>query len=293
LDPKHAAPGDGVWVAVVDPERRDEPRLYKTLIHPDPARPWAELFLVTLELRTLRLEFVAGQVDPEATTADGRSYSRHAVVPEYDQPSLIVAFNGGFKTEHGRFGANVDGVTLVTPRSDVCTVAAYRDGSLRIATWREIESTEPQMRWWRQTPPCMVERGKIHPGLASDAATSWGAALGGDTVIRRSAIGLDKDAKTLLVGITNYTTARALARGMQHAGAEYVAELDVNWSYPKIVVFRRGSSGAREIGQSGRRPSGAIETVGLFPGFVFAPDEYLRVRSPRDFFYGVEAHSAP
>lgn len=275
FDAKHAAPGDGTWVPVVDPERADEqPLLFKTLIHPDAARPWAELFVVAFELGRTRLEFVVGTVDPEATTAAGRAYARSGIIPEADQSSLLLAFNGGFKTEHGHYGATVDGIALIAPRPDVCTIAAYRDQSVRIETWRALAATEQEMRWWRQTPPCMVEQGKIHPGLASDENTNWGAALGGDTVIRRSAVALDETGRVLFVGISNSTTAPAIARGMQHAGAHDVAQLDVNWSYPKIVVFRRGASGVRE-------------TVGLFPGFVYAPDEYLRARSPRDFFYVV------
>ena len=64
---------------------------------------------------------------------------------------------------------------------------------------------------------------------------------------------------------------------MLHAGAWDVAQLDVNWSYPKILVFRRGSSGE-------------IEAQSLFPGFVFDKDEYLRKRAPKDFFYVVRKH---
>ncbi|HHH31554.1 MAG TPA: hypothetical protein ENK57_24840, partial [Polyangiaceae bacterium] len=37
-----SAPGDGQWVAMADPRHgQDTPRLYKTLLHPDPDRSWA------------------------------------------------------------------------------------------------------------------------------------------------------------------------------------------------------------------------------------------------------------
>jgi hypothetical protein len=119
----------------------------------------------------------------------------------------------------------------------------------------------------------MVTAGRLHPGL-TDKVTTWGAALGGETVIRRSAVGLDAGASALYVGISNATTARAIAEGMKHAGSHHVAQLDVNWSFPRIVVFRRNSSGEREAS-------------GLFAGFVFDRDEGLRKRSSRDFFYVV------
>jgi hypothetical protein len=59
---------------------------------------------------------------------------------------------------------------------------------------------------------------------------------------------------------------------MRHAGAWDAAQLDVNWSYPKFLVFRSGESGT-------------LEAVGVFPGFVFQKDEYLRRPAPKDFFY--------
>lgn len=106
----------------------------------------------------------------------------------------------------------------------------------------------------------MYTHGKRHVGLAAEETTNWGAAVGGDAVIRRSAIGLDDRGVVLFIGISNATTAPAIADGMLHAGAWDVAQLDVNWSYPKILVFRRGSS--REV-----------EARSLFPGFVFDKDE--------------------
>ena len=36
-------------------------------------------------------------------------------------------------------------------------------------------------------------RGKTHPWLRAEGTTLWGAAVGGNTVIRRSAIGLSQD----------------------------------------------------------------------------------------------------
>jgi hypothetical protein len=91
-------------------------------------------------------------------------------------------------------------------------------------------------------------------------------------VIRRSAIDLSSDQSRLYVGISNDTTARALALGMHHAGAADVAQLDVNWSFPKILVFPRGSSGQ-------------LEPRSLFKGFLAKKGEYIQQPSPRDFFY--------
>jgi hypothetical protein len=270
-----AAAGDGVWVPVADPARpAADTVLYKTLIHPDRERSWAELYVVAMDLRRLRVLAAPGTLEPEASTPEGRRYARRGVVPVEHRESLVAVFNGGFKAEHGHYGMRVDGVTLLPPRDRACTFAAYDDDTMRIATWTALADGAERMTWWRQTPSCMVENGKLHPGLAREEATSWGTAVGGETVIRRSAIGIDPERRILYVGVSNATTARAIAIGMQHAGASDVAQLDINWSYPRFVLFRRSESGERQ-GHT------------LFEGFAYEDNEYVSRSSTRDFFYVV------
>jgi hypothetical protein len=266
------APGDGRWVAVPVESDGGVPVLFKTLIHPDATRAWAELFVVAIDLSRVRLFAVAGAVDPEAEVPSAKSYVRPAIISTEHQRILVAAFNGGWKAEHGHFGMKVDGVTLLAPRDGSCTVAAYDDDTIRIAPWKELSATERSMRFFRQTPPCLYAHGVRHAGLAAEQTTNWGAAVGGNAVIRRSALGLDDHGETLFVGVSNATTAPALADGMHHAGAYDVAELDVNWSFPKFLIFRTSASGA-------------LEAEGLFPGFVFDKDEYVRKRASKDFFY--------
>jgi hypothetical protein len=273
LFPKVAAKGDGVWVPVVDPDHAgDPPRVYKTLIHPDESRSWAELFVVAMDARRVRIAAVAGTKEPAATTAAGAAYRRTGLIPERDRDDLLAAFNGGFKTEHGQLGMRVDGVTLLPAKKTACTVAAYKDGALKIGSWKAIEPDASRAVFWRQGPACMLENGDLHPGLASDTNASWGSAVGGDTVIRRSALGLSPDGATIFMGISNYTTARALALGMQHVGAADVVQLDVNWSYPHVVVFRKNKSG---------KPRAEL----LFDGFVYQPLAYTVNGAERDYFY--------
>ncbi|MFO0758108.1 MAG: phosphodiester glycosidase family protein [Byssovorax sp.] len=269
---KAAAEGDGIWVSVdVQGISAPSPMLYKTLIHPDEKRPWAELFVVAIDLARVELGVVAGTEEPKAEPGAARGYARSGLIPEADRPRAFAAFNGGFKAEHGHYGMMVDGVTLLRPRDIACTVALYTDGSLHIDTWMDMSRDRDTMRWYRQAPPCLVEDGKIHPAL-SDENTNWGAALGGATVVRRSALGLDAGAKVLYMGVSNATSPRTIAQGMRHAGAVHVAQLDINWSYPHFVLIGAGEGGDR-VG------------MGLFPGFSFNKDDYLRKPSTRDFFY--------
>jgi hypothetical protein len=268
-----AAKGDGTWVPVVDPlHPAEDPILFKTLVHPDRERPWAEVFVVAVDLRRAALNLVAGTVEPVATVPESRDVERPGLIPTEQRDALLAAFNGGFKTEHGHWGMRVDGHTLLEPRKFGCTLVRYESGKLEIAPWPDVEAREKDMLWWRQTPPCMYRAGKRHGGLWDPDTTNWGAAVEGDTVIRRSAIGLDDKQTTLFVSVTNHTSAQALADAMHHVGSVDVAQLDVNWSFPKFVTFPKNDTGVRE-------------PVSLFEGFEIEEGEYIRSPSKRDFFY--------
>lgn len=265
-----AAEGDGVWVPVTEGQG-GPPRMFKTLLHPDRKRPWAELFVVAIDARAVALHWEIGTVEPAATVPEGRDVERTGLIPPSHQPKLVAGFNGGFKMQHGRWGAGVKGTTVVAPRTHGCTILPSPDHVAMLAPWPDVEEVAPTRAWWRQTPPCMVHRGKRHGALWDPEAKGWGATLEGDTVIRRSAIGLNGDRSILFVGVSNHTAAHVLADGMMHAGAEDVAQLDVNWSYPRFVVFPERD--------------GELQTESLFPGFEVDPGEYLRDPVARDFFY--------
>jgi hypothetical protein len=267
-----AAPGDGQWVPMVDSRHPDDPpRMLKMLLHPDKSRSWAELFVVALDLRQVEVHPVVGYQEPASEAPEAQKYERFAKIPEKHYEDLLAAFNGGFMAEHGHYGMRLDGVEFLPPRPDACTLAQYDDGSFRVGTWKNLAADEARMTWFRQAPPCMAENEKLNPLLSLDRPTKWGATLDGNTVIRRSAVGMDASGQVLFVSITNHTTAPALAKGMRHAGAVSVAQMDVNWSYPKFVTYEP--------------VDGKLTPKALADGFEFSSDLYLRERAMRDFFY--------
>lgn len=270
-----SAPGDGQWLPLPTSSGGEatRPLLFKTLLHPDPRRSWAELFVVAVDLRAVRVQLVAGSEEPQATETGALAMDRPGVVPRSHVAAALGAFNGGFKTEHGHYGMKVGALTLIPANEGACTVLEKQDGSLAIGSWARVESFMASAGWWRQTPNCMYEQGVIHPRLAEGFVHQWGATLSGQTVIRRSAIGVDATGQTLFVAISNHTTAPALARGMHHAGAETVAQLDVNHSYPKFVTFHESDRSALRF------------AVPLADGFEYSEQEYLTKPSRRDFFY--------
>ena len=273
--PSFAAPGDGKWVPMPDPHLPAEPApMWKTLLHPDKKRGWALVAVVAVDLAQVRLHLVAGKYEPMSKLPEAKEHVRAGVIAPDDVATTLAAFNGGFKTTHGNYGMKAEGVLFVEPRKNACTIAAYPGDKLDIRSWEALEATRDQMIWFRQTPACMFEDGVMHKGLAAEENTLWGATLDKDTVIRRSAIGLSEDAKTMFVGISEATTATAIAKAMHHAGAYQVAQLDVNWSYPKFVTIE-----ARDGSFSDPKVSAIID------GFEYTEDDYVKKQMPRDFFY--------
>jgi len=269
LYPATASAEDGTWQPV-SARTGERGAIYRTIVHPDSERVYAELFVFALDLSKLSVHAVAGSVEPKsAEPLPG--VARPGVIPDSDRAELVAAFNGGFKAEHGQFGMMVDGAELLAPKAQSCTFAAANDGTLRIAPWSTL-SGSGELSWWRQTPGCMLHEGELHPGLRTADSRNWGATLEGKTVIRRSAVGLSADARTLFVGISNATTARALALGMQHVGARNVAQLDVNFSFPRFLLYREGEGST-------------LNAIGAVRGLLYQPDEYLGRASTRDFFY--------
>ena len=62
---KVAAAGDGTWSAV--PTRLGETPFYRTMLHPNPERAYAELFVFALDLSRFELHAVAGSVEPRSS----------------------------------------------------------------------------------------------------------------------------------------------------------------------------------------------------------------------------------
>ena len=267
-----AAAGDGDWVPIADAAApRDAPVLWKSVVHPDPRRGFAAVAIVAIDLRRVNLRLVAGTKEPASKVVPEE---RRPGLVERDQAAdLIAAWNGGFKAMHGNYGMMLGGETFLPPRDLACTIALYRVGAVRIGTWPALRDTAPEMAAYRQAPPCLVEQGKLNVAL-SESNRSWGATVSGETIIRRSALGVDETGRVLFYGRGEAVTSQSIARAMQAAGARDAAQLDVNHAYPRFLLYEKGAPGDPPRAGSA-----------LIPDVKFKPAEYVTEPSPRDFFY--------
>lgn len=269
-----AAEGDGVWIPVEDLGHEGQPPgMFKAQVHPDPRRGFAVLAVVAIDASAYDLHLMAGTAEPESSRVPFKE--RPGKVPDEQHDRLVAAFNGGFKATHGSYGMMVDDKVFLPPRDIACTFVRYRAGVFAIGTWSKLSHNLDKMHYYRQTPPCLVEDGEVHSLLHySEYARGWGATVSGETVIRRSAIGLDVDRKVIFYGLGDAMTAQATARGMAAAGAHWVAELDVNYSFPRFLFYQRPAADQAPV---------AVRAI--IPSVKFDKNIYVRQPSVRDFFY--------
>ncbi|MRG95575.1 phosphodiester glycosidase family protein [Polyangium spumosum] len=265
-----AKPGDGAFTLLEEGAAQGTGALARAVVHPHPVKPHPYVVVVAVDLRKVELHLVAGTEEP---TSSGVSKDRRpGLVPAADLPSLIAVFNGGFMARHGKWGMMVDGDVFLPPREEGCTAAILGDGSVRIASFPALAPLAAEIRAYRQTPPCLIEDGALHPRLPNeDTARLWGAAEGGNREIRRTALGLHADGTTLLFAIGEWVWARDLAAAMKSAGAVSAAELDINWSYTRFLLYDRST------------PPAVVST--LIEKVEYTKSGYVTKPAPRDFFY--------
>lgn len=267
--------GEGVWVPYLTDGLTGKVAARRTFFQPDSERPYAIVAVVAFHLDTVDVHYVLGSQEP---ASDVPVY-RPGIIPPADmQPSLLLAvFNGGFKARHGHFGVMANGVTLIPPKPDFGTIALFKDGTLRIGAWGTDIVDSPDIVFWRQNGPLLVQNGQINPRIYNQSTQDWGSSVDGSFPVAtwRSAMGLSADGKTLYYAAGPSMTLQSLAQALITAGADQAVQLDINnyWVYFGEVTFNQGKP----------------KTVPLFPEWKDNPDRYLHPYI-RDFFYITAKH---
>ncbi|MDX2055330.1 MAG: hypothetical protein SFV15_23205 [Polyangiaceae bacterium] len=270
-----AKPGDGQWVNAGQAGDRAFASgvLMRTVLHPHPAADFVSVDIVAVNLNATDIRFVLGTKDVE-----GKKVGPEVpvgLVPSADQASLLAVFNGGFQEQHGHFAMGVAGGIVGKPREDACTLVSDSPGSFRLGTWSRLSVTPESVRYFRQTPPCLVEAGELHPLLLKGKFKPWAGHNPEIVTRRRSAVGLDASNNVLFYAVGVEADPLHLARALKAVGAFSAAELDINWAWTKWLFFRDKEAGVLAIGSALREE------------MVHGKSTYVRLPSDRDFFYVV------
>jgi hypothetical protein len=272
LHARTAKPDDGKWQALPDGTRGGKTVMYRATVHPHRIKKHVFVDVYAFDRKHLDLTIVAGTDEPVSKSVPKEH--RPGLVPATAHDRLLTVFNGGFKARHGNFGMKVGDDLFVPPKDDVCTIAWLPKRGLKIGSWQALAGERAQMSAFRQTPPCLIEQGKLHQRLESEnRQRKWGMAIGRVMDIRRTALALDASGRTFFYAFGDWVWPRELAEALAAAGAHDAAQLDINWRYTRMYFFRPGDDGKPEIRES------------PIPKAKFSRTRYIVKPSYRDFFY--------
>ena len=278
---RSAAPDDGRFTAFGDGTKGERaatepPIVVRTVLHPHPESRWVTVTVAAIDLRRVALRLVPGTEDLRYANLPVGPES--GLVPASDRPALALVMNGGFQPKHGHWGLLATGVVVSRPREDGCTIAVDPSFGVQIGPWATLPDAARGAGTLRQTPPCLVDGGAVHPSLLAGRDKAWAGHTADLRTRRRSAIGIDRSREVLFYAIGEETEPRWLAEGLRLAGAVSAAELDINWYWTRFLLFGEETKGGR---------GGLRVTSTLVPKMEHMETEYVERASTRDFFYAV------
>jgi hypothetical protein len=237
-----------------------------TFIRPDPARPYAFVTIVQMDMSKVRLSSVAGTIEPGGKAGKPGP----GVIPKdiQNQGNLIAAFDGGFQYRDGQYGMIVGKETYLPLKNDLATLVGHADGRIEIVKY-EGQNLGNDVVFVRQNCPMLVENGVVE---ANDSANRklWGRTTTGEIYTWRSGIGITAQGN-LIFAIGNSLVSDTLASALKTAGAVSAMQLDINPNWVRFNIFNNYFNG-----QYSSQP--------VMAGIKDGAYEYLN-GDKKDFFY--------
>lgn len=253
--------GEGTWQPAGD-RLPGGYAIYTTRLRPAAGSP--ESGIAWIDTRAARVALYAGTGQPYGV------WPQQSYVAPAQQPTLMAAFNSGFKIYNYDTGWYDQGRAAVQLQSGAASLVLYANGAVDVGEWGRDVTMAAGVTAVRQNLTLLVDQGA--PTAAVQSPSLWGAVLGGGYVTWRSAVGVTA-AGDLVYGAGPDLTPAGLATLMVAAGAERAMELDINPEWVSFAAFTH-ASGAGGVSVAG---------ANLLPNMYYSPAHYLQPYS-RDFF---------
>lgn len=243
-------PGEGIWQPAGN-QLAGGFALYTTHLRPAPGQP--EVGVAWIDSVATRTVLYAGNGEPAGSWPDQGFVSPAA------QPSLLAAFNSGFRINSYRTGWYDHGVTAMPLQPGAASLVIFANGQATVGVWGRDVGPGPNVAAVRQNLTLLVDHGAPTPGAADPSL--WGAVLGGGPVTWRSGLGVTAAGNLVYVGGPGLTP-ELLATTLVAAGARRAMELDINPNWVSFATFSHSTTGT-------------ISGSNLLPGTFYAADHYL------------------
>ena len=229
-----ALSGEGVWQTLVSLHGQ-------TAIRAAFLRPDAQHTSYLVGVAWLNQKLVKMDLHPGFRVPGGSGLSQPSQVPPSQRNSLLATFNSGFTMADANGGYWQNGQTAAPLRTGAASMVLYKDGHVDVAKWTGA-TPGPNVAAVRQNLGLLVDRGAITADVNSTTTTTWGATVGNQTYVWRSALGVRKDGSLVFV-VGDSLSVRTLANIVHDAGAVRAMELDINQSWTNFITYTHPSPG--------------------------------------------------
>lgn len=230
--------GEGVWHNKPLKEFPNKEVISTTFIRPDPARAFAYVTLVKMNMNVFKLGIVAGTKQPGGPVGN---YGSGKVPNEIvSSGRLVAAFDGGFQYRDGEYGMIAYGKTYLPLKYDIGTIVGYDDGSLRIISYHG-QDLGKNVTFIRQNCPILIENGQVF-ALNEKNKKLWGRTFNADIYTMRSGVGITSDGN-LIFAAGNNLSPETLAGALKMGGAKDAIQLDINPFWVRFNIFEPNGQG--------------------------------------------------
>lgn len=255
-----AQPGEGDWTPIgqkVD----GVPAAYAAFIRPDTVHTSLVTGIAWMDPKLLTAKLFAGTQEP-----GGTGWRYMSPIPTNLQPSLVAAFNSGFRMSDANGGYYAYGRVGVPLVKGAASFVIYNDGTVNIGTWGtgsfQLGSNVAAVR---QNLTLIVDNGAPVGGLESGSYTQWGATVGNKVLVWRSGVGVTSTG-ALVYAAGDGLSVSSLASVLVHAGAVRAMEMDINSDWTSFFSFDPPAG----------QPAQASSATKLLPDMVQATTLYFQ-----------------
>jgi hypothetical protein len=254
-------PSEGVWHATFA-NGGSRPPVMITSFRPEPVNyPQAVVGVAWIDQTRTSVQLYPGIQEPAVSLPDRGPEE----VPMSTRSKLVATFNSGFKVADSGGGFALGGHTYAPLQNGIATIVRYTNGTTDVIKWTSGADAPANVAYARQNLPLIVDNGKPNPNL--NDGPQWGATLGNQALVWRSAVGVDRHGNLIYAAGPDQGLS-SLASTMIHAGAVRAMELDINTYWTSFITYRY--PGAQD-------PANLLSLMDRSPLRYLSPDD-------RDFF---------
>jgi len=228
-----ALPGEGSWHVLAS--SGGAPVLQVAYLRPDATHTSYTAAVAWMDTSRLRFTLHPGTQEP-----GHGPWPVSSSISAGERPSLLAAFNGGFRMDAARGGWLEGGRTVGHLRVGAASLVILPNGHATVGQWGRDVGPGTGATAVRQNLDLLVDHGAPAAGLAGNSRGKWGKTVGNRLYVWRSGVGVTSAGGLVYVS-GDRLSATTLAALLARAGCVRAMELDINRSWTSFVVYR-GSS---------------------------------------------------